>query len=135
LAIALVVFLLAGVNAAVAASSAAIERRRETALRLALGAAPTRLARDAGVQVALTVGLGLLLAIVVPDAFITAILSAVPDAWLARVPGGAGAVRLEAPRLSSGVKSRPRMDWPNREKYREVTASVSTSCPTSSATR
>jgi hypothetical protein len=65
-------------------------------LRLALGAAPERLARDAGVQVALTVGLGLLLAIVVSDAFIAAILRIVPDGWLARVPGGGGAVRLEA---------------------------------------
>jgi len=94
--IALVVFLLAGINVVVAASSAAIERRKETALRLALGAAPGRLARDAGLQVALTVGSGLLFAVVVSDAFIAAIVSIVPDQWLARVPGGAGAVRLEA---------------------------------------
>jgi len=91
-----VVFLLAGVNVVVAASSAAVERRRDTALRLALGAAPRRLARDAGVQVTLTVGFALLLTIVVSGAFIAAILGIVPDAWLARVPGGAGAVRLEA---------------------------------------
>ena len=96
MAIALVVFLLAGVNVVVAASSAAIERRRETALRLALGAAPRQLARDAGLQVALTVGVGFLLAIVVSDAFIAAILSIVPDQWLARVPGGAAAVHLES---------------------------------------
>ena len=93
---ALVVFLLAGFNVIVAASSGALERRRETALRLALGAGPPQLARDTGVQVALTVSVALLLALVVSGAFIAAILSIVPDGWLARVPGGAGAVRVEA---------------------------------------
>lgn len=95
MAIALVVFLLAGVNVVVAASSAALERRRETALRLALGAAPLRLARDAGVQVVLTAGVALVLAIVTSETFIAVILAIVPDAWMARVPGGSQAVRVD----------------------------------------
>ena len=95
LAIALVVFLLAGVNVAVAASSAALERRSETALRLALGGSPARLVREAGMQLLLTVGVSSLVALLLARTFITAILGIVPDAWLARVPGGAGAVRVE----------------------------------------
>jgi putative ABC transport system permease protein len=95
LAIALVVFLLAGVNVVVAASTAALERQSETAVRLALGASPARLVRDTGAQLLVTVVVSSLLALLLSGSFIAAILGIVPDAWLARVPGGAAAVRVD----------------------------------------
>ena len=95
LTIAMLVFALAGVNVVIAASSAAVEREKETALRLAIGAAPRRLALDAGWQVALTAVTASLLALAVSGWFIDGVLAHVPDSWLARVPGGADAVRID----------------------------------------
>jgi len=50
LTIAVLVFVLASVNVIIGASSAALEHQKETALRLAIGAAPRRLALEAGSQ-------------------------------------------------------------------------------------
>lgn len=99
--VAVLVFVLAGVNVIIAASSAALERQKETALRLALGAAPRRLARDAGWQLALTGFAASLLALAVSGSFIRVVLFFVPDSWLARVPGGAAAVRVDSAVLTA----------------------------------
>lgn len=103
LTIAVLVFVLAGVNVIIAASSAALERQKETALRLAIGAAPRRLALDAGSQLALTAVTASLLAIAVSGPFINVVLAYVPDSWLARVPGGADAVRVDIAALRALV--------------------------------
>lgn len=101
LTIAVLVFVLAGVNVIIAASSAGLERQKETALRLAIGAAPRRLALDAGSQLALTAVTASLLAIAVSGSFISVVLAYVPDSWLARVPGGADAVRVDSAALTA----------------------------------
>ena len=101
LTIAVLVFVLAAVNVIIAASSAALERQKETALRLAIGAAPRRLALDAGSQVAFTAVTASLLAIAVSGSFINVVLAYVPDSWLARVPGGASAVRVDIAPLTA----------------------------------
>jgi putative ABC transport system permease protein len=95
LTIALLVFALAGANVVIAASSAALERQKETALRLAIGAAPRQLALDAGWQLALTAVAASLLALAISGWFIHGVLAYVPGSWLARVPGGADAVRID----------------------------------------
>ena len=92
--VALAVLLLAGANVVVSVSSTALEQRRETALRLALGASPWRLAADAGIQATLTVGAASLPALLVSTGFIALLVGMVPDGWLARLPGEAGAVRI-----------------------------------------
>jgi putative ABC transport system permease protein len=92
MAIAVAVLLLAGVNVVVAASSAALEQRRDTAVRQAIGATPWRLSRDVGIHVALTAGVATLLASVLYVTLIAALIGIMPDAWLARVPGGGDAV-------------------------------------------
>jgi ABC-type lipoprotein release transport system permease subunit len=101
LTIAVLVFMLAGMNVIIAASSAGLEREKETALRLAIGAAPRRLALDAGLQLALTALTASLLAITVSGWFIEGVLAYVPDAWLARVPGGTDAVRVDSAALTA----------------------------------
>jgi putative ABC transport system permease protein len=101
LTIAVLVFVLAAVNVVIAASSAALERQKETALRLAFGAAPLRLALDAGSQLALMSATASLLAIAVSGSFIKVVLAYVPDSWLARVPRGADAVRVDFAALTA----------------------------------
>jgi hypothetical protein len=92
MAIAVAVLLLAGANVVVAASSAALEQRRDTAVRLAIGATPWRLSRDVGIHVMLTASVATLLAVVLYGVLIAALIGIMPDAWLARVPGGGDAV-------------------------------------------
>ncbi|MGH9163089.1 MAG: ABC transporter permease [Vicinamibacteraceae bacterium] len=103
LTIAVLVIVLAGVNVIIATSSAGLERQKETALRLAIGAAPRRLALDAASQLALTAVTASLLALAVSGSFIDVILAHVPDSWLARVPGGADAVRVDSAALTTLV--------------------------------
>lgn len=92
MAIAVAILLLAGTNVVVASSTTALEQRRDTAVRLAIGATPWRLSRDVGIHVVLTASAATLLAMVLYGAFIAALIGIMPDAWLARVPGGADAV-------------------------------------------
>jgi predicted permease len=99
--VAVLVLVLAGVNVIIAASSAALERQRETALRLAIGAAPRRLALHAGWQLGLTAFAASLLALAVSGSFISVVLLFVPDSWLARVPDGAEAVRVDGAALTA----------------------------------
>jgi putative ABC transport system permease protein len=103
LTIAVLVFVLACANVMIAASSAALERQKETALRLAIGATPRRLALDAGLQLSLTAVTASLLAIAVSGSFINVAVAYVPDSWLARVPDGPEAVRVDVAALTALV--------------------------------
>lgn len=103
LTIAVLVFVLASVNVIIGASSAALEHQKETALRLAIGAAPRRLALEAGSQLLLTGVTASLLALAVSGSFIHVVLAYVPDSWLARVPGGADAMGVDIAGLTALV--------------------------------
>lgn len=103
LTIAVLVFVLAGVNVIIGASSAALENQKETALRLAIGAAPGRLALEAGSQLLFTAVTASLAALAVSGSFIHVALTYVPDSWLARVPGGADAIGVDVPGLTALV--------------------------------
>jgi hypothetical protein len=67
---------------------------------LARGAAPRRLALEAGSQLPLTAVTASLLAIALSGSFIKVVLAYVPDSWLAGVPGGADAVRVDVAALT-----------------------------------
>ncbi len=96
LTIAILVFALAGVNVAVNASTHAVENECEAAVRLAIGAAPRQLAVDAGWQVAITIVAAAVASLVLATWFIEIVVAYVPGGWLARVPGTANAVRVDA---------------------------------------
>jgi putative ABC transport system permease protein len=96
LTIAVLVLGLAGLNVVIGATAQALEGQRDTAIRVALGASPGRVALDAARQLALTVAAAGVTSVVLAMWFIGVVVSFVPDAWLARVPGAARAVYLDA---------------------------------------
>jgi putative ABC transport system permease protein len=96
LAVAGVVVLLSVTNIVIAAMAQAISRRRETAVRVALGGGAWRLFIDTAQENAITAAVagaaGLGLGIWLTDVMLTV----TPPQWLSRVPGEAAAVRLDS---------------------------------------
>lgn len=93
--VACVVFLLAATNVGLSAATQALVRRRETAIRLAVGAGHGRLLletfRETGISVAVAGVVGLLIALWI----IGALATQVPGGWLSRLPGQQSAVRID----------------------------------------
>jgi predicted permease len=96
LVIALIVVVLAAANVMVAALTTALARRREIAVRVALGCEPRRLWWDTMVETSATVSCAVVLGVVAGSWLTSMIAAAAPDRWLDRVPGGVNAFRLDA---------------------------------------
>jgi hypothetical protein len=96
LAMAMLVVALAVTNLAAAGLAEALRRRRDTAIRIALGGSWRRLLGDTLADTSLTVACAGLLSAGVGALLIDAVATLAPDSWLSRVPGGAAAFRIDA---------------------------------------
>lgn len=96
LSVAGVVFLLAGINVVIAVTVQALQRRRETAICVAVGASGRRVFFDAIRDNVVTVTVGALLGGGLAAVLTQIVVGQAPDGWLARVPGQAGAFHLDA---------------------------------------
>lgn len=90
-----VVFLLAATNVALSAATQALHRRRETAIRLAVGAGHGRLLLETFHETSVTVVVAGVMGVVIAMWVIGVLVAQVPGGWLSRVPGQAGAVRID----------------------------------------
>jgi putative ABC transport system permease protein len=94
--LAVIVFSLAGINVAISTIAQAVEQRRGTAIRLAVGASHARLFGDTvrlhGMTVFLATAVGLALA----QWLVAGVGSQMPDRWLSRIPGQSAALRVDA---------------------------------------
>jgi putative ABC transport system permease protein len=95
LSIAGVVFLLAAVNVVMAVTVQALQRRRETAICIAIGASGRRVFSEAVRDNAITVIAGALLGAGLAAVLTWVVIEQAPDGWLARVPAQASAFRLD----------------------------------------
>lgn len=95
LTIAGIVFLLAAVNVVIAVTVQALQRRRETAICIAIGASGRRVFGEAVRDNAVTVIAGALLGAGLAAVLTWVVIDQAPDGWLSRVPGQAGAFRLD----------------------------------------
>lgn len=99
LVVACLVLALAVVNMAIALTADALSRRRQDAVRSALGATALRLACDAAGRIALTAGAAGLASLFVTAWLLDAAVAVLPSGWLARVPGAESAIRVSGPVL------------------------------------
>lgn len=91
LSVALVLFLLAAINVVIAVTVQALQRRKETAIRVAIGASGWRVFADAVRDNAITVTAGAMLGAWLAAMLTRVVIDQAPEGWLARVPGQAGA--------------------------------------------
>ena len=90
-----VVFLLAAVNVVIAVMVQSIQRRRETAVCIAIGASGWRVFADAVRDNAITVTAGAILGAGLATVLTRVVIDHAPDGWLARVPGQASAFQFD----------------------------------------
>lgn len=95
LSIAGVVFLLAAVNVVIAVTVQALQRRRETAICMAIGASGWRVLSEAVRDNAITVMAGAMLGTWLATVLTWIVIDHAPGGWLARVPGEASAFHLD----------------------------------------
>lgn len=99
--LAVVVFSLAGINVVISTIAQAAEQRRDTAIRLAIGASYRRLLGDTlyqhGITLCLAAGAGLAFA----QWLVVGVGSEMPDGWLSRIPGELSALRVDSYVLAS----------------------------------
>jgi predicted permease len=95
LAVAAIVVVLAIANVMIAAIADAIRRRRETAIRVALGGAFRRLLMETTWEMSFTMAVAGAFALVVAAVLIAAMTTLVPDSWVARIPAAERAFRVD----------------------------------------
>lgn len=93
--LAVMVFLLAGLNVVISTIAQAAGDSRQMAVRIAIGASHWRLFGESLRAHAITLGIAGVLGFALAQWLVSAVGSQMPDAWLARIPGQLSALRVD----------------------------------------
>ena len=93
--LAVIVFSLAGINVVISTIAQAAEQRRNTAVRLAVGASYRRLLGETLRQHAITLCLAAVAGLALAQWLVVGVGSQMPEGWISRIPGELSALRVD----------------------------------------